>query len=77
LGQEQAVMRGKQVNANKSTEDTDPASRHDTELQEGQDYYLEHGLLVFTAAFLRKRGYCCESGCRHCPYEYTRKEKES
>ncbi|HKB68889.1 MAG TPA: DUF5522 domain-containing protein [Pyrinomonadaceae bacterium] len=61
-------MCGKQVNANKSTEDTDPASRHDPELQEGQDYYLEHGLLVFTAAFLRKRGYCCESGCRHCPY---------
>jgi hypothetical protein len=23
---------------------------------------------VFTAEFLRKRGYCCESGCRHCPY---------
>jgi hypothetical protein len=26
-------------------------------------------LLVFTAAFLLKRGYCCESGCRHCPYQ--------
>jgi hypothetical protein len=34
----------------------------------GRDYYLESGLLVFTAAFLRERGYCCESGCRHCPY---------
>jgi hypothetical protein len=26
------------------------------------------GLSVFTADFLRARGYCCESGCRHCPY---------
>ena len=25
-------------------------------------------LSVFTAAFLADRGYCCDSGCRHCPY---------
>jgi hypothetical protein len=24
--------------------------------------------VVFTEKFLRERGYCCESGCRHCPY---------
>lgn len=40
-----------------------------TALHEGLDYYVEHGLFVFTAAFLRKRGYCCDSGCRHCPYQ--------
>jgi hypothetical protein len=34
----------------------------------GEDYYLENGLLVMTAAYHRKRGYCCGSGCRHCPY---------
>jgi hypothetical protein len=33
------------------------------------DSYLENGLLVYTAADHRKRGYCCGSGCRHCPYE--------
>lgn len=27
------------------------------------------GFSVFTAAFLAKRGYCCESGCRHCPFD--------
>jgi hypothetical protein len=37
-------------------------------LIEGEDYYLEGGLLVFTAAYHLKRGYCCDSGCRHCPY---------
>jgi hypothetical protein len=35
----------------------------------GEDYYLnEQGLLVFTAKYLRERGYCCGSRCRHCPY---------
>jgi hypothetical protein len=24
--------------------------------------------MVFTASYLRRRGYCCDSGCRHCPY---------
>lgn len=55
---------------NTADNDQDPApSPEDAELLEGPDYYLEDGLLVFTAAFLRKRGYCCESGCRHCPYQ--------
>jgi iron complex transport system substrate-binding protein len=26
------------------------------------------GYDVFTADFLKQRGYCCGSGCRHCPY---------
>lgn len=26
------------------------------------------GLFVLTAQFLAERGYCCERGCRHCPY---------
>lgn len=38
-------------------------------LVEGEDYYLEGAAMVFTAAFLRRRGYCCESGCRHCPFD--------
>ncbi len=28
------------------------------------------GLSVFTADFLAQRGYCCDSGCRHCPYVF-------
>ena len=35
----------------------------------GLDYYLENGLMVFTSRFLLGRGYCCDSGCRHCPYQ--------
>ena len=33
------------------------------------DCYVEHGLIVYTAAYHLKRGSCCGSGCRHCPYE--------
>ncbi len=33
-----------------------------------QDFSIENGLLVFTEAYHLKRGYCCGSGCRHCPY---------
>lgn len=35
---------------------------------EGQDYYFENGLMVLTERFLLNRGYCCNNGCRHCPY---------
>jgi Family of unknown function (DUF5522) len=34
-----------------------------------EDYYFENGLMVFTAAYHLKRGSCCGSGCRHCPYQ--------
>ncbi len=33
-----------------------------------EDYYFEGQFMVFTAAYHLKRGYCCGSGCRHCPY---------
>ena len=36
---------------------------------EPEDYYFEGPNLVFTAAYHLKRGACCGSGCRHCPYE--------
>jgi len=39
-----------------------------SQLVEGEDYYIENGYYVFTSNYLLKRGYCCGSGCRHCPY---------
>ena len=42
-----------------------------SDLVENEDYYLnEKGLITFTAKYLLARGYCCGSGCRHCPYDY-------
>lgn len=45
--------------------DSDAAPSHD----DAPDYYVENGCVVFTAAYHRRRGYCCGNQCRHCPYE--------
>ena len=41
------------------------------------DYYLENGLMVFTEAYHLKRGYCCQSDCRHCPYGFKASKNKS
>lgn len=38
-------------------------------MKEGVDYYNENGYRVFTATYHLKRGRCCQSGCRHCPWK--------
>lgn len=42
-----------------------------SELKEGEDFYFnESGLMVFTEKYHLMRGYCCTSGCLHCPYGF-------
>ena len=43
---------------------------HDAALRIGADTYIDpsSGLVVLTADTLARRGSCCASGCRHCPY---------
>ena len=49
----------------------DPDQIPEQSFVEGRDYYFnEKGLITFTAFYLSNRGYCCGSGCRHCPYGY-------
>jgi len=39
-----------------------------------EEYYLSpEGYIIFTEAYHLKRGYCCKSGCKHCPYGYDKK----
>ncbi|MEE3038072.1 MAG: DUF5522 domain-containing protein [Bacteroidota bacterium] len=39
-----------------------------------EDYYMSgDGYIVFTEKYHLKRGYCCKSGCKHCPYGYDKK----
>jgi hypothetical protein len=45
-----------------------PAAPDTTPTLEADDFYFEGPNLVFTAAYHLKRGSCCGSGCRHCPY---------
>ena len=47
------------------------------QLVQGIDYTIENGLLVFTAAYHLKRGTCCQSGCRKCPYGRAPKPPET
>ena len=44
-----------------------------------EDFYIDDktGYIVFTKAYHLKRGYCCGSGCRHCPYEPKHVKKSS
>jgi hypothetical protein len=39
-----------------------------------EDYYMSpEGYIVFTEKYHLKRGYCCQSGCKHCPYGFDAK----
>lgn len=43
----------------------------------GIDYYInEQGYWVFTQKYLLERGYCCKNGCKHCPYNYQKSQKD-
>ena len=55
-------------------DERDPKKESPPLLEEGRDFYLENGFMVFTSEYLLKRGFCCESGCRHCPYGYVKDE---
>lgn len=35
---------------------------------QGKDFYWEEGIMVMTEEYHKKRGYCCNNNCRHCPY---------
>ncbi|MEY3237450.1 MAG: hypothetical protein RI883_1551 [Bacteroidota bacterium] len=42
-----------------------------------KDYYLSpEGYIIFTEQYHLKRGYCCKSGCKHCPFGYDKKTGE-
>ena len=41
-------------------------------IEEGDYYLTPEGYRCFTEQYHLKRGYCCESGCRHCPYGFNK-----
>ena len=45
---------------------------HSAACEAEQDSYTDPdtGYQVFTEWYHRRRGYCCKSGCRHCPYGF-------
>jgi 5,10-methenyltetrahydrofolate synthetase len=47
--------------------------RHDRAIAAGEAMYADPAteLMVMTAATLAERGWCCDQGCRHCPFTGT------
>lgn len=45
-----------------------PAATSRTRGVSAAHFYYENGYLVLTEAGHLARGYCCGSGCRHCPW---------
>ena len=44
--------------------------------RQGLDYYInEDGFWVFTTFYHLKKGYCCQNGCKHCPYGFKKIQK--
>jgi hypothetical protein len=46
----------------------EPKAIESAPLQQDDYYFDRNNLMVFTATYLLRRGYCCGNGCRHCPY---------
>ena len=36
---------------------------------QSEDFYWKEGKMVMTEKYHLKRGYCCDNGCKHCPYK--------
>ena len=43
---------------------------HEAAIARNDDCYVDPvtGYQVFTARLLWERGFCCDQGCRHCPW---------
>jgi hypothetical protein len=54
------------------TSNEDSASGKDA-LKPDEFYLSPEGFLVFTEKYHLRRGYCCQSGCKHCPYGFDKK----
>ena len=39
-------------------------------IPEPGEFYMDGPYVVFTEVYHLRRGYCCQSGCRHCPYGF-------
>jgi len=51
---------------------------HDEACSKGHTFYKDPktGYIVFTREQLRKRGFCCKSGCRHCAYGFKKDSEQ-
>ncbi|KAL7521722.1 hypothetical protein ACHAWX_006398 [Stephanocyclus meneghinianus] len=60
-------------------DDRNYSKLHDDACREGKDTYIDPktGYCVFTELAHTRRGKCCGSGCRHCPYNHVNVKDKS
>ncbi len=63
-----AAVNGSVVSASDDSVNDRGSTSTSQALVEGKDFTIENGLYVFSSKYLSNRGYCCDSGCRNCPY---------
>ena len=44
-----------------------------SQLEKDEYYYSKEGYIIFTEKYHLKRGYCCDSNCKHCPFNKRKK----
>ena len=54
-----------------ATESPKPETRI-APVPEPGEFYYDGPYIVFTEAYHLRRGWCCQSGCRHCPYGFQK-----
>jgi hypothetical protein len=61
------------IGENKSMASPDPTPEDRVApIPEPDEFYYEGPYIVFTEAYHLRRGWCCQSGCRHCPYGFQK-----
>ncbi len=44
---------------------------------DSDDFYNSpEGYIIFTEKYHLKRGYCCKNSCKHCPYDFKKKDNK-
>ncbi len=62
----------KKENSKSITPKKGVGGQYSEEVNQQHDFYIENGLYVFTEKYLLERGFCCQNGCRHCPYGFKK-----
>ena len=68
LGQQQPVQQAKP----ELPPEIQQAHQQACERKEAMYQDPKTGYMVMTEVFLKDRGYCCKSGCRHCPWGFKK-----
>lgn len=64
-----AALRGKSCLCHSCSHPDGGLATRSAEEVEDDAYFTEDGRMVFTRAYHLRRGHCCGSGCRHCPFD--------